>query len=233
MNRTDRLYAIAEQLRAAGPHGRTGSWLARRFEVSERTVKRDVSALQQAGVPVWAQSGPGGGYVLDASSTLPPINVTAAEATAVALALGALPTLPFAPDGRSAMTKVMAAMSPAERARARDLGRRLWIRASDTGTRPPVARCLDEALRRQVVVVLDYTDGQGTTTTRRAVEPMALAATRGHWYLLAWCRTRRAGRWFRLDRVAGATLTREVAAPRSLADTFGAPPADARPLELG
>lgn len=52
MNRTDRLYAIVEELRSAGAPGRTAERLARRFEVSTRTIKRDVSSLQQAGVPV-------------------------------------------------------------------------------------------------------------------------------------------------------------------------------------
>lgn len=232
MNRTDRLYAIAEELRSAGAGGRTSAWLARRFEVSGRTVKRDVASLQQAGVPIWAEAGPGGGYVLDARATLPPLGMTAAEATAVALALSAMPHLPFAPDGRSALTKVLAAMPDEERARARELGGRMWLRDPDAGPRPAVGRVLDEALRQERVVVLDYVDAQGVATRRRAVEPMALASTGGRWYLLAWCRSRRDGRWFRLDRVAGATLTTEPVGERSLEATFGAPPDDARPLEL-
>ncbi|WP_018638907.1 helix-turn-helix transcriptional regulator [Parafrankia elaeagni] len=232
MNRTDRLYAIVEQLRAAGPAGRTGRQLAQRFEVSERTIKRDVTALQDGGVPIWAQSGPGGGYVLDGGATMPPLNITAAEATAIALALAAVPALPFAPDGRSALAKVLAAMPVTERRRARDLGSRLWMRRQIADVRPALARTLDEALRRRVVVVLDYVDREGRTSTRRAVEPVVFAATGGHWYLLAWCRTRRAGRWFRLDRVRGATLTREQVAPRDMVETFGEPPADARPVHV-
>jgi predicted DNA-binding transcriptional regulator YafY len=230
VNRTDRLYALAEELRAAGRGGRTSAWLAARFEVSTRTVKRDVAALQQAGVPVWADAGPGGGYVLDPAVALPPLTFTAAEAAAVALALAALPSAPFAPDGRSALSKVLAAMPPAEVERARALGSRLWIRDAHGTGRPAVDRVLDEALRREVVVVLDYVAADGTATSRRAVEPMALAATGGHWYLLAWCRRRRAGRWFRLDRVVAAHLTTEPVAVHDLRETFGEPPADAGPI---
>jgi len=233
VNRTDRLYAIAEELRAAGPQGRTSTWLARRFEVAARTVKRDVIALQDSGLPIWAQAGPGGGYVLDAAATLPPLNLTASEATAVALALAAMPQLPFAPDGRSALTKILAAMTAEERALAMALGARLWIRDRRRPARAAVAGVLDEAVRRGVVTVLDYVDKKGTTTRRRAVEPMALAATGGHWYLLAWCRRRRAGRWFRLDRIESAHVTTELAPARDLLVTFGQPPVDAVPITLG
>lgn len=233
MNRTDRLYAIAEELRSAGSGGRTSEWLARRFEVSGRTVKRDVTALQESGLPIWAQAGPGGGYVLDAKSTLPPLNLTASEATAIALALAAMPHLPFAPDGRSALTKLIAAMTREEQARAAELGQRLWIRDRRAPIRPAVAGVLDEAVRRGVVTVLDYVDKQGSKTRRRVVEPMILAATGGHWFLLAWCRKRRAGRWFRVDRIESAHVTTELAAPRDLTETFGDPPEDAGPITFG
>ena len=85
MNRTDRLYAIVEELRAVAPRPRSGRWLALRFEVSTRTVERDIAALQQAGVPVYAEPGRTGGYVLDRATTLPPVNVTPAEAVAIAV----------------------------------------------------------------------------------------------------------------------------------------------------
>lgn len=230
VNRTERLYAIAEELRAAGPHGRTGGWLARRLEVSTRTVKRDIDALLQAGLPLWAQAGPGGGYVLDAAS-LPPLNITAAEAAAIAVALAALPALPFAADGRSAMSKVLAAMPAAERERAEAIASRLWLRVPESPPRPAVARVLDEAVRHRRVVVLGYADGRGELT-ERAVEPVALAATHGHWHLLAWCRLRQGPRWFRTDRITTAHLTAEPAPEHDAATLFGTPPADARPVTL-
>ncbi len=231
MNRTERLYAITEELRSAGPAGRTGAWLAAKLEVSTRTIKRDIDGLLQAGLPLWAQAGPGGGYVLDAA-TLPPLNITAAEAAAIAVALAALPALPFAVDGRSALAKVLAAMPEAERERAREIGRRLWMRVPEQAPRPAVARALDEAVRRRHVVDLRFRDRNGVVSDR-AVEPVALAATGGHWHLLAWCRLRQGPRWFRTDRIVSAHVTNERSPEHDAATLFGEPPPDAQPLRIG
>jgi predicted DNA-binding transcriptional regulator YafY len=232
MNRTDRLYAIVEELRAAGPQGRSSSWLAERFEVSSRTIKRDVSALEAAGVPIWAAEGRAGGYRLLRHATLPPLTFTEGEATAIAVALAAEPDLPFGPDGRSALTKVLGAMQPDQRRSAAQLAGRIWMRVPSTTARSAAARILDEALRSQVVLHIAYRDGEGRLTRRRPVEPLAFARTGGNWYLLGWCRRRRGGRWFRLDRIVAARLTRERFAPRDLVDVFGPAPADAQPVTI-
>lgn len=220
MNRTDRLYALAEELRRAGPRGRTSAELAQRFEVSTRTIKRDVLALQEAGVPVWAQAGPGGGYVLDAAASLPPVNFTAAQAIAVAVALASVQRAPYAADGQAALAKVFDVLDPLSRRRAEELGARLWVN-DDPEFPPPGAtpgplagrQAIEEALDRRLVVVLGYTDARGRTTRRR-VEPMLLALTYGHWYFIAWCRERGAVRWFRWDRIRNARLTSEQAPER-------------------
>lgn len=250
MNRTDRLYAIAEELRRAGPRGRTGAELAQRFVVATRTIKRDVTALQESGLPVWATAGPGGGYVLDEAATLAPLAFSAREATAIAVALALGRALPFAPEGRAALTKVLDAMRPEDRAAAEALGGRVWVRPRTgdgkdrsgdggdrsgrmrPGVRPPAARVVDEAIRDQVVVVIDYTDREGRTSQRRPVEPLTYALDGDQWFLLGWCRRRRAGRWFRLDRIDRAVLTAEHVAPRDLAEVFGEVPPDAAPLDL-
>ena len=74
MNRTDRLYALVEELRAVAPRPRSARQLAERYEVSARTVERDILALQESGVPVYAETGRRGGYVIDKTVTLPPLN---------------------------------------------------------------------------------------------------------------------------------------------------------------
>ncbi|SIN11786.1 HTH domain-containing protein [Micromonospora cremea] len=127
MNRTDRLYALVEELRAMSPRPRSARWLAARFEVSSRTIERDIGALQEAGVPIWAEPGRTGGYVLDPSRTLPPVNLTAAEAVAMAVALHRLAGTPFAGPGATALRKLVAVLPAADAAEAHRLAGRVHL----------------------------------------------------------------------------------------------------------
>jgi len=226
MNRTDRLHALSEELRRAGPRGRTADRLAAWLEVSTRTIKRDIAALQQAGLPVWAQSGPGGGYVLDRAATLPPVNLTPEQAAAIAIALATQPDGPYAVDGRTALEKILDVLEPEARRRAELLASSVWVRTAADGA-AAVRRVVERALAERRVVVLGYRDGKGRSS-RRHVEPQLLARTGDHWYLVAWCRERGSPRWFRCDRIEAAELTTEPAPPRDPA-LFGTPPADAHP----
>jgi predicted DNA-binding transcriptional regulator YafY len=113
MRRKSRLFAVAEVLRARRT-GVTAGELAERFGVTLRTIYRDIEALQDAGLPVRADRGRGGGYALDKSYQLPPVNFTAREAALlVALSRLALEQrlLPFPRTVTSAADKVRAALS--------------------------------------------------------------------------------------------------------------------------
>ena len=228
MNRTDRLRALGEELRRAGRRGRTAAQLAATFEVSERTVKRDVSALQQAGLPVWAQAGPGGGYVLDAAATLPPVDLTAPQAVAVAVALAATPDAPFAADGRAALEKILDVLDPVARRRVEQHGALLWVREGPPAPPSRAGAAVERALLERRVVALRYRDRHGRPSRRR-VEPHLLARTGDHWYLIAWCLDRDAPRWFRSDRIEDAAVTAQAVEERHPA-VFGEPPDDARPV---
>ncbi|MET9747540.1 WYL domain-containing protein [Streptomyces ardesiacus] len=63
---------------------------------------------------------------------------------------------------------------------------------------------------------LSYVDAAGQESDRD-VEPAGLLTADGKWYLIAWCRTRQAGRGFRLDRITAAASTVEQARPHELA----------------
>jgi predicted DNA-binding transcriptional regulator YafY len=216
MNRTDRLYALVEELRAHAPRLVRATELAGRFEVTTRTIERDLLALQEAGVPIWAQAGPGGGYSLNVDTTLPPLNLTPAEAAAIATALAATRAMPFAEAGRSALQKLTGVMASAPRDTASRLVSHIRV-AQGPGHSPAssTAEVIQQALLDVVAVELTYRDFQSRETVR-VVEPAGLVGTRHGWYLAAWCRLREAPRAFRLDRIAQATLTAEPITVRPL-----------------
>lgn len=256
MNRTDRLYAIVEDLRASAPRPQSARQLAARYEVSARTVERDILALQESGVPVYAEPGRRGGYAIDKTMTLPPVNFTAAEMVAIAVALARDERTPFAAATRSALRKVIAVASATQTAAAAQLIDRVRLigagpdqqvaaaaaagagpaqAAARAGSAAPqsardraasrwggpqpggVPLAIQDAITAGHVLRLDYRDRNDQVTVRE-VEPVAFAATRNQWYLLAWCRLREGSRAFRLDRILAAVDTGEPAPPRSYRD---------------
>lgn len=224
VNRTDRLYALVEDLRAISPRCRSARELAKRFEVSVRTIERDITALQESGVPIYAEPGRKGGYALDKKMSLPPLNFTPAEAVAIAVALSQAGDQPFGRQARSALRKVVAAMPGPEGELARELARRVQLMSP-----PPdpsreilplggegISRAIEEALLRRRVLRLDYVDAKGSLTTRDVEPGVFLGGRGGFWYLVAWCRLRDDVRVFRLDRIAAATVTAERCPDRPL-----------------
>jgi predicted DNA-binding transcriptional regulator YafY len=213
VNRTDRLYALVEELRAVAPRPRSARQLAGRYEVSTRTIERDILALQESGVPVYAVTGRRGGYVIDKARTLPPLNFTAAEMLAMAVSLAGAEATPFASALRSALRKVLAAAPAAQTAQAAQLADRVRV----IGTRSAVPLAIQEAIIARHVLRLRYRDRHDVMTCRD-VEPVAFAGTRAHWYLVGWCRLRQGTRAFRLDRIDSAADTGEPAPHRSYGD---------------
>jgi predicted DNA-binding transcriptional regulator YafY len=202
------LYALVEELRAVAPRPRSAAWLAKRFEVSVRTVERDLDALRQSGVPIWSEAGRTGGYALDKDRTLPPLTLTPAEALAVTLALRDNAGSPFAEAARSAAQKVLAALPGDVRRREQALEARLF----DTGEPAPAhpfARVIAAGVEHGRVLDLHYTDRHGATT-ERAVEPLGLLRADGsRWYLVAHCRLRDALRGFALTQITRAEVLAE------------------------
>src|SRR5438128_4500223 len=184
--------------------------LAERFEVTTRTIERDLLALQEAGVPIWAQPGPGGGYGLNVDTSLPPLNLTPGEAAAIATALAVTRAMPFAEAGRSALRKLTAVMASAPRSDASKLVSHIRVaQGPRIDAVRPLADVLQQALIDSVAVELTYRDVESRESVR-VVEPAGLVGTRHGWYLAAWCRLRQAPRAFSLDRIASASLTQEV-----------------------
>ncbi|GGV06216.1 transcriptional regulator [Actinomadura cremea] len=214
VNRTDRLYALVEELRARAPRRVSARELAARYEVSSRTIERDIGALQQAGVPIYADVGRSGGYTLDPERTLPPLNFTPAEAVAVAITLARAGGSPYSRSARTALHKIVTAMSAADSASARDLADRVrFLTPHDAAAPPSVPSVLEEAVSARRVLRLGYVNGTGEES-ERDVEPVAFTCASLRWYLIGWCRLRGDTRIFRIDRIRRAALLDETAPER-------------------
>jgi predicted DNA-binding transcriptional regulator YafY len=204
VNRMDRMYALVEELRAAGRRSRTAQQLAKHFEVSVRTVERDLSALGQAGVPLATKQGRGGGYTLDPSMSLPPLNFTPREAAAVAIALSRAEHVLFKRDARAALQKIVAAMPERALQEARAAAEK--VRLLVLATPDPdaeVAETIWRAVRDNHVLHIHYID-VGGIETERDVEPQHVVVGPNGSYLTAWCHLRRNDRVFRMDRITHA-----------------------------
>ena len=215
MNRTDRLYAIIEELRSAAPGSRSARWLADRFEVSTRTIERDVSALQQAGNPIWADFGRSGGYCIDSDRTLPPVNFTPSEAVALAVAVEGMANSPFRPAARVALRKVIAAMQVDDVATARLMAARVHVLDGMDAAAPAMPALVGDALSSDRVLRISYLD-RGGQQSLRDIEPLGYIANSGRWYVVAWCRLRQGVRAFRSDRIESVVPTAEPLVAREL-----------------
>lgn len=225
MKRTERLHALSEMLRRSGSRGCSAERMAREFDVSVRTVKRDLAALANSGAPLWSRPGPGGGYGLALGASLPPVSLSPAQAVALMAAVSAAPDAPYADLAAAGVRKILDVLDPRTRARADELADRVWVEALPSASRA-IRSALEEGMAEQRVVRIRYTSGDRTTTTRD-VEPVLFAATNGQWYLVGWCRLRDAMRWFTVSRVERAHVTKTACSGHTV-DEVGEPPANAR-----
>ncbi|WP_026311442.1 helix-turn-helix transcriptional regulator [Parafrankia elaeagni] len=185
--RSSRLMALLLHLQAHG--GATATDLAARFEVSVRTVRRDVAALAAAGVPVWSEPGPRGGIRLVAGWRTRLDGLTGDEASALLLAGAggdALAGLGLDAVAAAAQSKVLATLPPELRSRAGRVQERFhldapgWFTGADeTPWLAVVAGAVWSGYR------LDLRYGRPDRVVQRRVDPLGLVLKAGVWYLVA------------------------------------------------
>lgn len=217
MRRTERLFAITEALRARRT-GVTAELLADRFRVSIRTIYRDLDALREASLPLHSDRGRGGGYALDRTYALPPVNFTAREAT-VLLALGRWATemriLPFTTTLESALDKVRGALPTATQRQLEQLQKTVSFvgipaQASEDAVREAVERAFFEGRSMRVHVRgKDY-----EKPTLRTVRIETVVLERGETLLNCTDLDEGQPRQLRLHRIARAEILGDEA-PRA------------------
>lgn len=217
MNRIDRLTAILIQLQSKKIV--KAEEIASRFEISLRTVYRDVKALMEAGVPIGSEAGTG--YFIVDGYHLPPVMFTEEEASAMMMA-GKLvermtdQSVRLAFDG--ALLKIKSVLNEAGKDHLESLQHHIEV------GRPKMSRShenhflteLQKASASKQVARLQYCSNQQNEETQRDVEPIGLFYYSAAWHLIAWCRLRNGFRDFRCDRIKELTLTGEIFKPRSI-----------------
>ena len=170
MRRTERLFAIAEYLRGRRT-GTTAEALAERFGVTIRTIYRDLESLRAAEMPIQAERGRGGGYALDRSYSLPPINLTAREAAVLIAAgqwLAQMRVLPFAETMNRAIDKIRGALDTTSQRRLLDqLGELQFVGVPAAPSDPAVRRSVEQAWFESQPLLINYHGANDVVSDRR------------------------------------------------------------------
>ncbi|MBB6635736.1 putative DNA-binding transcriptional regulator YafY [Cohnella thailandensis] len=216
--RLDRLLGITLELMAK--RRVTATELAAKFEVSARTVYRDVDLINQAGIPVASFSGADGGFELMGGFFLTRQQFSVDDFTVIYTLLKAM-------EGTigSAAASPMRKLASLHPALANDGSREnLILDMSAPERERELVQELYRAIRQSRVVRLAYASANGTFS-ERSVEPLNLLWEKGAWYLEGDCRSRKARRYFRLSRIARAEATEETFVPRRLPEQADPPEA--------
>jgi predicted DNA-binding transcriptional regulator YafY len=208
MQRTERLFALAEHLRARRT-GVTAEVLAERFGVTVRTIYRDLDALRAADLPLAAERGRGGGYALDKSYSLPPVNFTAREA-ALLVAIGRhaieMRLTPFTSTLESGLDKVRAALSTsAQRELLKRLDELSFHGVPALPSKPEVRAAIERAWFEQQPLAITYVDGNFVERSRE-VRIEGVSMDRHETRIDAVDLENGERRQFRLDRITRAKV---------------------------
>jgi len=204
MNRIDRLLAIVLELQARDRI--TAAQLADIFEISQRTVYRDIRALNETGVPI--VSAPGQGYWLMEGYFLPPISFSATETTMLILGANYMQQHfdeQYQEAASTAIRKIEAVLKPELQSEVNYIRQniRFFSSRSSDATNIILAK-LRRAIIEHKKVAFNYIKRYGKDKDKaiyRTVNPHSLFSLNDIWMLQAFCNLRQGMRLFRLDRI--------------------------------
>ena len=204
--RISRLTAILTRLQTK--HRVTATQLAKKFDVSVRTIYRDMKVLEQAGVPILTEDGKG--YLLMEGYTIPPVMFTEAEANALITAEQLIlksSDSSFRKEYAEAVEKIRAVLRYSTKEKVELLSNRIVVSpVIPTAPESSSLALIQQGLTSFRVLSISYNSLQNERTKRK-VEPFALYySLEESWLLIAFCRLRKDFRMFRLDRISDIEL---------------------------
>lgn len=207
MNRLTRITAILIQLQSKKIV--TAKEIAERFEVSLRTVYRDIKTLEEAGVPIGSENGVG--YFIVDGYSLPPIMITEEEANALLIAekfISNQRDSSLIKDFTSLLIKIKSVLRDTEKENLSKLEDRIipsyFKKTIDSGW----LSMIQKAIGNTQVLEIKYHSIYKDEKTTRKIEPLGIYFTENNaWVVIAYCRLRKELREFRLDRITEAKTT--------------------------
>lgn len=215
--RLTRLTAILTQLQTKRLI--TATELAEKFEVSVRTIYRDIRALEASGIPIFTEEGKG--YSLMEGYRLPPVSFTESEANALITAellVRHNKDQSFIDNYANAIAKVKAVLKHDTKDKLDLLANRIYIGMDNNSqSQSQNLTTLQLAITHFNLVKMTYKTVKNEDISQRIIEPFALHSFGNHnWMLIAWCRLRQDFRTFRIDKIERLDVLSEHFEPHKM-----------------
>jgi predicted DNA-binding transcriptional regulator YafY len=200
MNRLTRITAILTQLQSKKIV--TAKEISDRFEISLRTVYRDIKTLQDSGVPISSENGIG--YFIVNGYSLPPIMISEEEANALVISEKLILNqgdTSLIKDFNSLLFKIKATLKNFEKDNISKLENRIEPSTENDKYSSHWLSLIQKAITNTNVLQIEYYSIYKEENTKRNIEPLAIYFTKNAWILVAFCLLRKEEREFRLDRI--------------------------------
>lgn len=213
------LYCLLEREQVTAPE------LAERFEVSVRTIYRDIDALSEAGIPVYAETGRGGGIRLMDGFSLDKALFSETEKETI---LTALQSLAAAENTGGEVLKKLSALFHMQTESWFEIDFSRWGMVPGEQSK---FELLKSAVIQHREVRIVYAGTNGSHTTRR-IQPLKLLCKSGAWYVKAYCMEKEDFRIFKISRIMELSLLEETFLPMMYPGEHGIREADLRDIVL-
>lgn len=201
LTRLSRLTSILTQLQSKKLV--TATELANKYDVSIRTIYRDIRSLEASGIPIYTEEGRG--YSLMEGYTLPPVSFTEQEAYALITGYSLISRnkdASLVKNYEDAISKVKSVLRHTEKDKAQLLSERVvFVNNLSKTTTSNILSTIQLAITGLNIIQIKYNSLYKDEESMRLIEPQALYHTQDNWILIAWCQLRDDFREFRLDRV--------------------------------
>lgn len=209
LNRFDRIVAMLVHLQSRRVV--KAQELADRFQVSLRTIYRDIRSLELSGVPITGEAGVG--YSLVEGYRLPPVMFTPEEASSFVAAEKLMQRFSDKMLGshyQSAMFKIKSVLKGSQKDRMALLENQIWIDSAQqlfNEHTPDALEVLLDGIAEKKQIRMKYRAFESDDATERVIEPIGVFHENNYWYVMAFCHLRSDYRQFRTDRIYEMKLT--------------------------